>query len=141
MTRLTRFEPLFTMPFDDLFRRTMRPVRWEVEGLPAEMRLDVHETDTAYTVKAEIPGVAKEDIDVRIEGNTVSITAERKAEKEVKEKGAPVRTERYFGQLLRSFTLGTAVDEAAATAKYADGVLELTLPKKAGSTAAGLTIQ
>jgi HSP20 family protein len=129
------------MPFDDLLRRVTRPVRWEVEGLPADMRLDVHESDTAYTVKAEIPGVNKEDIDVRIEGDTVSISAERKAEMEVKEKGAPVRTERYMGQLFRSFTLGTAVDENAATAKYADGVLELTLPKRAGATAKGLAIQ
>ena len=141
MTNLTRFEPLFTMPFDDLFRRMLRPVRWEVEGLPAEMRLDVHESDTAYTVKAELPGVDKQDIDVRIEGDTVSITAERKAEKEVKGEGTPVRIERYTGQLFRSFTLGTPVDENAATAKYADGVLELTLPKRAGATAKGLSIQ
>lgn len=141
MTNLTRFEPLFTTPFDDLFRRMARPARWEVEGLPAEMKLDVNESDMAYTVKAEIPGVRKEDIDVRIDGNTVTISAEKKAEKEVKEKGTAIRTERYMGQLFRSFTLATDVDEAAAVAKYADGVLELTLPKKAGVAARALAIQ
>lgn len=141
MTRITRFEPLFTMPFDDLFRRMARPAGWEVEALPAEIKLDMHESDTAFTVKAEIPGVRKEDIGVRVDGSVVTISAERKAERDVRKEGAPIRSERYMGQLMRVFTLGTEVDEAAATARYADGVLELTLPKKAGVTAKALTIQ
>ena len=139
MANVQRFEPLFTTPFDELFRRVL-PLRWEPEGVPMEMRIDVNESDTAYTVKAEMPGVRKDDINVRIEGNAVTISAERKAEREVKEEGTPIRTERYYGSLYRSFTLGTDVDEAAATAKYADGVLELMLPKKAGAAARTIAV-
>ena len=140
MANVQRFEPLFTTPFDVLFRR-MLPLRWEPEGVPMEMKLDVHETDGAYMVKAEMPGVAKEDIQVGIDGNTVTLSAERKAEKETKEAGTAIRTERYYGSLYRSFTLAQDVDEAAATAKYVDGVLELTLPKKAGAAPRTLAIQ
>ena len=55
MTNLVRFEPLFTEPFDDLFRRMLKPVRWDFEGLPRDIKVDVRETDTGYTVKADLP--------------------------------------------------------------------------------------
>jgi len=77
----------------------------------------------------------------RIDGPTVSISAERKQEKEVKEGERVLRTERYFGKVSRSFQLGQDIDEAAASAKFTDGVLELTLPKKAATQAKRLTIQ
>lgn len=140
MTNITRFEPLFTEPFEDLFRRVWKPVRWELEGLPKDIRIDVHEGEKAYTVKADLPGVKKEDIKVEIDGNVVTISAEAKEEKEVKEKGKLVRSERYYGALYRSFSLGHEIDESAATAKYTDGTLELTLPKKATSAVKSLTI-
>jgi HSP20 family protein len=140
MTNLTRFEPLFTEPFEDLFRRAWKPVRWELEGLPKDIRIDVHEGETAYTVKADLPGVKKEDISVEIDGNVVTISAEAKEEKEVKEKGKLVRSERYYGSLYRSFSLGHDIDESAATAKFTDGTLELTLPKKATSAVKTLAI-
>ncbi len=140
MANITRFDP-FGDTFEDLFRRMFRPVRWEIEGGPAEIKVDVEENDKAYTVKAEIPGVKKEDINVGIDGNVVSISAETKREKEVKEKGKLIRSERYYGSLYRSFSLGQDVDQAAATAKYADGILELTLPKKATAAARKLTVQ
>ena len=83
----------------------------------------------------------KDDINVTIDGDTVAITAEVKNEKEVKDGERVLRTERHYGKLYRAFTLGQAVDEDAAQAKYADGVLELTLPKKAAAQAKRITIQ
>jgi HSP20 family protein len=85
--------------------------------------------------------VKKEDIHVTIEGNQVSISAETKKEKEEKEGEKVLRSERYYGKVYRSFTLGHEVDEATATAKYNEGVLDLTLPKKATSSAKKLAIQ
>ena len=89
---------------------------------------------------AEIPGTKKEDINVSIDGNQVSIAAEVKREN-TKEDGKVLRTERYFGKTYRSFVLGQEVDKETAQARYADGVLELTLPKKAAPTTHKLTIQ
>jgi HSP20 family protein len=140
MTNITRFEPLFTEPFEDLFRRVWKPVRWELEGLPKDIRIDVHEGENAYTVKADLPGVKKEDIKVEIDGNVVTISAEAREEKEVKEKGKLVRSERYYGSLYRSFSLAHDIDESTATAKFTDGTLELTLPKKATSAVKSLTV-
>jgi HSP20 family protein len=140
MTNLVRFEPLFTEPFDDLFRRMLKPVRWEFEGLPKDIKVDVRETDTAYTVKADLPGVRKDDVKVEIDGNVVTISAESREEKDVKEEGKLVRSERYYGALYRSFSLGHDVDESAATAKFTDGTLELVLPKKATSAVKTLAI-
>jgi HSP20 family protein len=116
-------------------------VRWEGELQPLQIKVDVEENDKAYTVKAEVPGVKKEDIDIQIDGNQVSISAESKQEKDIKEKGKVIRSERYYGSLYRSFSLGHDVDQAGATAKYADGILQLTLPKKATSAAKKLTVQ
>lgn len=140
MANIAKFEP-FGESFEDLFRRMLKPVRWEVEGNPIEIKIDVEENDKAYTVKAEVPGIKKEDISVEIEGNSVSIRAESKREKEVKEKGNLLRSERYYGSLYRSFSLPLEIDRAAASAKYTDGVLELTLPKKPGGPTQKLTIQ
>jgi HSP20 family protein len=138
MALITRFDP-FT--FEDMFRGMLKPMRWEVEGMPREIKIDVEESDKAYTVKAEIPGVRKEDINVGIEGNVVSIGAEAKREKEVKEEGKLIRSERYCGSLFRNFSLGQDINEAEASAKYADGVLELTLPKKTGVAAKRLAVR
>jgi HSP20 family protein len=139
MRSLTRFEPLFTEPFEDMFR-LFKPVRFELEGLPKDIRVDVQESDAAYTVKADLPGVKKDDIRVEIDGNLVTISAEARTEKEVKEQGKVIRSERYHGALQRSFSLGHDIDEAAATAKLTDGTLELTLPKKATSAVKTLAI-
>ncbi len=129
--------------FDDLFKGFfVRPVR-----MPAEMpdmqsiRMDVKEGDKDYTVHAEMPGVAKDDIHVTIEGNTVAISAEVKKVAEHKEGDKLLRSERYFGKVYRSFALGQDVDETGARARFENGVLELTLPKKAAGAARKLTIQ
>lgn len=143
MANITRYDPfdLALDPFDDLFRGFFRPVRFEGQPQQMQIKMDVKEDDKAYTVHAEIPGVKKEDIHVTIEGNQISISAETKKEKEVKEGEKVLRSERYYGKVYRSFSLGQDVDEATATAKYNEGVLDLTLPKKATTSAKKLAIQ
>ncbi len=117
--------------FDDLVRGFfLRPVRIDGER-EVQIRMDVKEDDKAYTVHAEIPGVKKEDIHVTVDGNQVAISAEVKQEKEARENEKTLRRERYYGRVSRAFQVGQDVDDAAAQAKYSDGVLELTLPKKA----------
>lgn len=130
-------------PFEDLLRGFfVRPVGFgNVTAEAPQMRVNVKEDDTTYLVNAELPGVAKDDIHVNIDGPVLSISAERKQEKEVKEGEKVLRTERYFGKVSRSFQLGQEVDEARATAKFKDGVLELRLPKKAATPARRLTIE
>jgi HSP20 family protein len=143
MANITRYDPFDVAldPFDDLFRGFLRPVRFEGQSQQMQIKMDVNEGDKAYIVHAEIPGVKKDDIHVTIEGNQISISAEVKKEKEVKEGEKVLRSERYYGKVYRSFTLGQDVDEANATAKYSEGVLDLTLPKKATSSAKKLAIQ
>lgn len=142
MANITRFDPfdITVAPFDDLFRGFFRPVRFEGQPQQMTIKMDVKENDKAYTVHAEIPGVKKEDIDVSIEGNQVTISAEMKKEKEEKEGEKLLRSERYYGKISRSFTLGSDVEEGQSEAKYTDGVLELTLPKKAATAAKKLAI-
>ena len=138
MSNIVRTDP-FDLAFRDFFRNMLRPTRLDLETEP-EIRLDLKETEKSYMIHAEIPGVKKEDIEVSIDGNLVTIRAEVRREKE--EKGETMlRSERYYGAMTRSFTLATDVDEKAAIAKYTDGVLELTLPKKAGATTRRLQIQ
>jgi HSP20 family protein len=140
MANIARFDP-FNDSFEELFRRVFKPMRWEGEEQPLQIKVDVEDDDNSYKVKAEVPGVKKEDINVQIDGNQVSISAEAKREKEVKDKGKVIRSERYYGSLFRSFSLSQDVDQAGANAKYSDGILELTLPKKTGSEARKLTVQ
>ncbi len=139
MANLARFNPVDDA-FDDLFRGFfMRPVR--IEGGPdIQMKMDVREDDKAYTVNAEIPGVKKEDIQVSINGNQIAISAEVKQQREVKEGEKVLRSERYYGKVSRAFTLGQDVDEETAEAKYTDGVLLLTLPKKTVAKSRRLTV-
>jgi HSP20 family protein len=105
------------------------------------MKIDVKEEEKQYLIHAEIPGVSRDDIHVHIEGAVVSISAERRQEKEEKEGERVLRKERYFGKVSRSFQLAQEVDEAQAVAKYTNGVLELTLPKKVAAQAKRLVIQ
>jgi len=147
MANLTRHDPFNLArvdPFgdiDDLFKGFfVRPALLESQP-QMQIKMDVKENDSAYTVHADIPGVKKEDIHVSIEGNQVSISAETKVEKEEKEGEKVLRSERYVGKVARSFTLAHEVDDAKAQAKYSDGVLELTLPKKAVTAAKKLAIQ
>ena len=141
MANITRYSPLDDA-FDDLFRGFfVRPVSYDAPAGAAQFRVDVSENEKAYTLRAEVPGVKKEDINVTIDGDTVAISAEVKHEKDVKNGDRVLRSERYYGKLYRAFTLGQAVEEAGTSAKYADGVLELTLPKKAAAQAKRIAIQ
>ena len=130
MANITRFDPFNEM--DDLFKGLfVRPMRFDLE-VPVEMKLkmDVTKADDSYTVKAEMPGIKKEDIQVSIDGNQVTISGEVKKESEEKKGEEIIRSERYYGKVSRSFTLPHEVDEAKAVAKYMDGVLNLKLPMK-----------
>jgi len=141
MNELRLFDPLALDPFEDTFRSLMKP--WRVGGMEAapSIKIDLSELDSSYLVKAEIPGVRKEDIDVRVDGSTVTISAELKKEKEEKKEGRVLRRERREGYASRSFTLACPVDEGRAEALYLDGVLELKLPKKAATSTKRLSIQ
>ena len=125
--------------FDDFFKDFgkgfwVKPLAFPQET-NLEMKIDVKEDDKSYTVKADIPGVKKEDIQVDIEDDRVSLKAEVKREKAEKKDEKVVYSERVYGMVSRSFTLPTDVDAKGASAEYKDGVLNLTLPKKANGSA------
>lgn len=136
-----RVNDLFSLdPIDDMFRGLTRPWPTMPAGRAPQIKLDVNEADANYVVKAEVPGVRKEDIDVRIEGNQVTISAEVKKDKEEKKDGRVLRSERLYGYASRSFSLACDVDEAKSAAKYENGILELTLPKKTTTSSKRLPI-
>ena len=141
MANTTRFDP-FSTNLNDLFEGLLlRPIRFDTNGdQQLSMKVDVKQDDKAYTVSADMPGVKKDDIHVQVDGNLVTIDAEVKKEKEEKKDERVVRSERYYGKLSRSFTLDTEVDETGVDAQYADGVLKLTLPKKAKSNAKKIAV-
>jgi HSP20 family protein len=140
MANVIRFDP-FDDRFEDLLRGFFRPVPAVGNGSGVQIKVDVTENEKAYTMQADIPGVNKEDINVAIDGNQVAISAEVKRENEAREGTRVLRTERYYGKAYRSFALGQEVDETTAEARYANGVLQLVLPKKAAQSARKLTIQ
>ncbi len=141
MNPMMRYEPLVGR-LDGLFNDFFRPTLvWENQAEPAPIRVDVRETPEAYTVQAELPGVKKDEIHVEIEGNEVTISAETRRESEAKEGEKWLRTERFFGKTARRFALPQELDEGKANARFTDGVLELTLPKKAAVSGRKLDIQ
>lgn len=135
---ISRFEPFRNL--DDFFNNYRLATPWSSWEPEPRIKIDVAETNDAYLVKADAPGVPKEDIKVTVEGNFVTIEFEVKKENEQNSEGKTVRSERYCGVQSRSFALSQDVDETKAEAKYKDGVLELTLPKKPGSARTQLTI-
>lgn len=139
LSNIARIDPFANV--DEWFKGFgMRPFSMETET-PSLIKIDLTENDTTYTVRAEIPGMKKEDVKVQVDGNRVSISAETKQEKEEKEGERVICRERYQGSSYRSFTLGSDVDESKAQAKFENGVLELTLPKKNGKTSKQLEIK
>jgi len=134
MANITQYNP-----FEDFFKDFgkgfwIRPVAFPGET-ELSMKIDVNEDDKAFTVRADIPGVKKEDIKVDIDDDQISVRAEVKREKEEKKGEKVVYSERSYGMVSRSFTLPTAVDAKGAKAEYKDGVLNLTLPKKSNGSA------
>jgi HSP20 family protein len=141
MANVTRYDP-FGELFDDIFKGYfVRPVMGEGRESAPRVKIDVTEQNGGFKVLAEIPGVKKEDIKVNVDGDQVSITAEVKQEKDVKEGERLVHSERVYGKTSRAFRLGYEIDEAKVQAKYNDGVLELVLPKKQTAAAKQITIQ
>lgn len=130
MANITRYNPV-----DELFNEFgkgfwVKPLAMP-GGAELSIKVDVKEDDKAYTVRADIPGMKKEDIQVDVEGNVVSLKAEAKQEKEEKKGEKVIYSERSYGMVSRSFSLPAEVDEKGAKAEYKDGVLNLVLPKKA----------
>ena len=131
--------------FDDFFKDFapafyVRPLHGDALPEPSQIKIDVKEDDAAYTVHAEVPGVPKEDINVSIDGNVVSLRAEVRQHDQKKDGEKLLRSERYYGAVARSFQLPVEVDAAQARARYDNGVLVLTLPKKQGNKTQRLTI-
>lgn len=148
MTRVSIYDP-FADVFPTLFRNFFSETAGEQSGQGAQgaqaaqampMRVDVHEADDSYLVRADLPGVPKESIHVDIDGNRVTIRAEVRRESEQKDGARVLRSERYYGSLARSFALADEIDDDKADARFENGVLELTLPKKAVASAKRLQI-
>ncbi len=132
--------------FDDFFRDVapgfyVKPLHGDPLPGPGQIRMDVKENGNAYTVSAEIPGVRKEDIHVTIEGGMVMVRAEVKQEDKQTEGDKLLRSERYFGSVSRVISLPQDVDQGQARARYDNGVLTLTLPKKQGSGSQKLRVE
>ena len=145
MQTVQLYDPFAGAGFDDLFRGYFKPVRAARESAVA-IKVDVTESNGNYVVHAELPGVNRDDIQVTIEGNQVTIAAEVKKSTEVKDGDAKcgdrlLRSERYYGAVYRSFVLPVELDESTSQAKYENGVLELKLAKKPALTGRKLTIQ
>jgi len=143
MARIQLYDPFAETAFDDIVRGFFRPLRSERNGAARQQSfaIDVTESDKAYTVHAEIPGVTKEEIQVTVEGNQVTISAEVKRNREPREGERSLHVERYVGTLFRSFTLPTELDETASEARFENGVLELKLAKKPAVAGRKLTVQ
>ena len=132
--------------FDDFFKDIapgfyVRPLHGDNLPAPSQIKVDVKETDGGYTVQAEVPGVPKEDIHVSIDGNVVSLRAEVRQMDQQTEGEKVLRAERYFGSVARSFQLPADIDAGQAKARYDNGILTLTLPKKLGNAAQRLNIE
>jgi HSP20 family protein len=144
MANIARLDPFHSI-VDDLFKGFfVRPVAYDasvVNAFAPRLSVDVTEKNGAYVVTAELPGVKKEDIHVDIDGAQLTLTAEVKREKEAAEGERMLHAERVYGKVSRSFALPQELDEAKAEAKFRDGVLELTLPKKAAAARKAITIQ
>ena len=132
--------------FDDFFKDVapgffIKPLHGDPLPSASQIRIDVKETDKEFTVQAEIPGVAKEDIHVSVDGSIVTLRAEIRQEDRQTEGEKVLRTERYHGEVSRSFQLPADIDEANAKARYDNGVLCLTLPKKVSNAPQRLTVE
>lgn len=131
MVRATHFPALFEdRGLDDFFEGFFRPVRKEgEESGDLVPRMDITETDKAFLIKAEMPGIKKEDIEISLHNGLLTISGETEEKSEEKEEGVIVRQERRYGKYVRSMSVGSHIDQENIIANYKDGVLEVTLPK------------
>jgi HSP20 family protein len=145
MTPLARREllgPVFDEFFNDIFALPawVPAARSGDASLMGRARMDVIDKGERFEVKVDLPGAKKEDIEVSVEGNRVSICAKMKEEKEVKEGDRVLHSERSFTSYARTFELPVEVSDAGSEAAYENGVLTLTLPKRASTTTKRLTV-
>ncbi|MGA1385038.1 MAG: Hsp20/alpha crystallin family protein [Steroidobacteraceae bacterium] len=126
--------------FEDVVRSFMRRPFFYDSQMP-EIRMDVREDDDAYVIQAEIPGARKDDVKIDVDDNYVSIAAQLGNQVERKNGGRWICTERYSGSVSRGMSLAHDVDPSKADAKYENGVLALTLPKKARSSAKSVPVR
>jgi HSP20 family protein len=136
---VTRDARQFSRLLDDTIERFFTPGGTE-NTTARNPALDVAESERAYTVRLEMPGVAKEDVKVAIDGRQVSVQAQSPKADEVAEGERLVYRERSAISYARRFSLAAEVDQAEAGAKLENGVLTLTLPKRGARTAAQLTV-
>ena len=133
---IVRWEPFRDListqrEFDRLFREAFSPATGggEVSTRTWAPPVDIYEDGDNLVLKAELPGINPDDVEVRVEDNTLYMKGERKFEKEVKEENYH-RVERAYGTFARTFSLPNSIDSDKVAASYKDGVLTLTLPKK-----------
>lgn len=129
---LARLSP-FSREMDEMFKGFfLTPMSFDNTS-EVQIPIDIAEDEKSYKVRAEMPGFNKEDINIAVSGDRVSINAEMKKEKEDRKGDKVIHRECFYGRQYRSFTLPQAVDESNTKAKYEDGVLNLELTKKEGA--------
>ena len=133
---IVRWEPFRDLmttqrEFDRLFREAFSPVMGEGEVSTRTWAppVDIYENGDNLVLKAELPGINPDDVEVRVEDNNLYLKGERKFEKEVKEENYH-RVERVYGSFARTFSLPNSIDSDKVAANYKDGILTLTLPKR-----------
>ncbi|WP_421867274.1 Hsp20/alpha crystallin family protein [Motiliproteus sp.] len=135
MTNLTRFNRLFGDTFFDDFFRPVDP-----SGSDKPPAIDVHDNEDGYLIKADLPGISKEDIEVKLDNGILTIKAETRSEDREEKDGKLIRQERHYGQYLRQLSVGSDVDPSAVKANFDNGVLTLSLPKQQRQLPEGVKI-
>lgn len=142
MSKLMTRNSIFDNFFDDKTPNFLvRPLHGEALPSAGQIKIDVSEKDNKFYVNAEIPGIAKEDIDLSISGDVISISAEIEQHDEQKKGDKVLRSERYFGSVSRSFQLPDKIKADEAEASYENGILKLVLPKETASQRQKLEIK
>lgn len=140
MTNLRHYDPFAVEPISDMLQGMLRSFRGSADtGLA--FKVDVSESDSGYTLSAELPGVKKEDIEVSVDRGTVMIAAKVERSSEQKEGERVIRRERYSGSMHRAFTLDANIDESRVDATYSNGLLRVLLPKKESSPQQRITVK
>lgn len=142
MNNLRPSDPLFATPLESVVRRFLSSSLYDSELITLRMPVDIQERDGIYAFQADLPGLKKDDISVRIDGNQVQIEVHDNPDTPAPVAGEKVlRTERNHGAISRTFSMADDIDDTQVKASYVDGVLQLELPKKASSVAKRIAIQ
>jgi len=132
--------------FDEFFRDfplgySIKPLHGDSLPSPEKITVEVKENGDNIIVQAEVPGVSRDDIDISVEGNLVTIKAEVKQYDADTENDKVLHSERYYGSVQRSFALPSRVVPGKSSAKYEDGILTLTLPKETPSETKKISVK